>query len=274
MVAGKKTAAAGKKTAVAGKKTAAEGEDTSLRPELKKVALVAPKRRNRQVDHLRRVLEEAEARLLLGWQHRALLLPALPKEPPFFEHAFSALDGVRAAGEKPASGVGEAQAALGEAVTALSRLRKIVQRTTAPGDPAREALKMGQKLQPEQGLVELGAEVLAGARKVRKDFPALTDEVLAQAESALDAAKKKVGARKTQRVKGSVEHSQLADEQQLALDVLLDSIDHLGAAALATLEGARPAVARRLSAALEKSSAPKGGSGGGSAPPAGGGATG
>lgn len=224
-------------------------------PDLPEVALVAPKRTGRVVDDQGEVLTEAEVRLKLAWRHRDALDPALPAKPPFHALAWTALrtlQAPRAAAGGEGDDVGPADAALEALVEELSVLRNVVEYTTRPGDLAREALKFGVALKPTRALVELAPEVIAGARKWQPDFPALTDGALARAEAALARAAVAVKRDRAGEVSARVARASTADDRQLALDVLLDCLDHLRAAARVNLSPTRPKLAAVLTAPIEK----------------------
>lgn len=233
-------------------------------PKLPRIALVAPERRQRRVEDLPTVLTKAETRLKLAWLHRATLDAALPREPAFHAHAWSALAALRgdaadgAAGEGNGAESPRVQAALGALLEELATLRSIVEYTTRPGHAARDALKFSTPLRPTRALVDLAAEILAGARRVQPQFPALTDDVIAAAEAARAAAADAVARAQAASVKADVARLNDADGQQLALDVLLDLLDHLRAAARARLYKSRPKLAEALMAPLERPSRAKG----------------
>lgn len=71
------------------------GDASQDKPKVKRVRLVAPSRTGRTVTDLQLVLTRAEVRLELAWRHRATLNVALPKAPPFHDHAWSAMAALR-----------------------------------------------------------------------------------------------------------------------------------------------------------------------------------
>lgn len=133
----------------------------------------------------------------------------------------------------------------------LSTLRNAVGFTTRPGDPARATLRFETPLRATTSLVELAPEIIAGARSLQGRFPALTDAVIADAERALHAATVAVEASRKGKVVSSFTRIDSADARQLALDVLLDCIDHLRAAARTTLHKTRPKLCEALCAPIE-----------------------
>jgi hypothetical protein len=203
------------------------------------------------------VLLAAEVRLKLAFLHRAELDPVLPSSPPFHAHAWSALQALRGeqAGTREAANEEKVAATLENLAEKLGVLRSIVSFTTRPGDAAREALSFGTVLKPTSALVEQAPAMIEGARKVRARFPAMTDAVLGAADEALSRAQKAVSTRRGRQVSAAVQRTDQSDTRQLALDVLLDSIDHLRAAALVALSGSRPRLAAALTAPLEASRA-------------------
>lgn len=83
--------------------------------------------------------------------------------------------------------------------SALTTLRNVVEFTTRPDDPAREAMRFKTVLRPTFALTARG-----------------------------------------QKVASAVIRADVADDQQLALDVLLDCVDHLRAAARSMFSKSRP----------------------------------
>ena len=224
--------------------------------QVKRIRLVAPSRTGRVVNDRQLVLTRAEVRLELAWRHRATLDVALPKAPPFHDHAWSAMAALRgepAEGEEvTGDGSGGAAEALEALLGSLTTLRNVVEYTTRPGDPAREALRFGTPLRATGPLVELAPTVIAGARSVQERFPALTDEVIDEADAALVVARAKVQGSRREVVDGAVARIDQADAQQLALDVLLDCIDHLRAAARSRLHKTRPRLCEALCAPVDR----------------------
>jgi hypothetical protein len=223
-------------------------------PGLEAVALVAPKRTGRQVVSLEEVLKSAEVRLRLAWAHRKTLDPALPTTPPFHAHAWTALNLLKSRGATSAEAEERAQNKLERLLAVLVRLRKIVALTTHPDDPAREPLGFGRVLRASRALVEEGKGVIDGARKVRAQFPAITEALLDEAAVALQEATVAVEKSKADEISSAVKRGLSVDERQLALDVLLDSIDHLRAAAIGVLAASKPKLAEMLAAPLESRS--------------------
>lgn len=238
---------------LAEKKADVTAED---KPQVKRIRLVAPSRTGRVVNDLQLVLTRAEVRLELAWRHRATLDVALPKSPPFHDHAWSAMAALRGepveGEEVTGDGSGGAAVALDALLGSLATLRNVVEYTTRPGDPAREALRFGTPLRATASLVELAPAVIAGARSVQERFPALTDEVIDEADAALVVARAKVQGSRREVVDGAVERIDQADAQQLALDVLLDCIDHLRAAARSRLHKTRPRLCEALCAPVDR----------------------
>lgn len=215
------------------------------------MALVAPRRIGRAVINLEEVLKESRIRLKLAWLHREDLDPALPQQPPFHAHAWTALgvlqrqnDGVIEENEKT-------QATLDRLLVELVRVRKIVAVTTHREDATREKVGFGKTLRATRALVEDGEEILKGARQLQAQFPALTPALLERAAQALERARASVQQSKSREEEASVKRANQADERQLALDVLLDSIDHLRAAAMGVLSDHLPRLAEHLEAPLE-----------------------
>jgi len=238
---------------LAEKKADVTAED---KPKVKRIRLVAPSRTGRAVVDLQLVLTRAEVRLELAWRHRATLDVALPQTPPFHDHAWSAMAALRGepveGEEVTGDGSGGAAVALEALLGSLTTLRNVVEFTTRPGDPAREALRFGTTLRATGSLVELAPVVIAGARSVQARFPALTDEVIDEADAALVVARVKVKGSRREVVDGAVERIDQADAQQLALDVLLDCIDHLRAAARSRLHKTRPRLCEALCAPVDR----------------------
>lgn len=133
----------------------------------------------------------------------------------------------------------------------LSTLRSAVVITTRAGDPARAALRIDTPLTLTYALVDLAPAVIEGACSVQARFPALTDAAIADAETSLDAARVAVSEARSRKIDDAVNRLDGLDERQLALDVLLDCIDHLRAAAKTTLGKTRPRVGEALSAPIE-----------------------
>ncbi len=75
--------------------------------------------------------------------------------------------------------------------------------------------------------------------------------MLGQAEAALELAHDAVERSKARESAAAIVRATTADERQLAADVLLDSIDHLRAAALAVFSASRPRLTAVLAAPLE-----------------------
>lgn len=236
---------------LAAERAGASPEDA---PRVKRIPLVAPSRTGRTVVDLGVAVDRAEVRLQLAWRYRDVLDVALPQRPPFHDHAWSAVAKLRGegAGEGAGDGTGGASAALDALLEEVTVLRNAVEFTTRPGDPAREALRFGTTLRATAGLVDVAAQVIAGARAVQARFPALTDEVIGDAERALAAARAKVSGSRKERVGEAVARIDGADDRQLALDVLLDAIDHLRAAARTRLHKTRPRLCEALCAPLER----------------------
>jgi hypothetical protein len=233
-----------------------DGATSDDKPKVRRIRLVAPSRTGRSVTDLQLALTRAEVRLELAWRHRATLDVALPQSPPFHDHAWSAMAALRGevgAGEDVSGdGSGGAAPALEALFGALTTLRNVVEYTTRPGDPAREALRFGTTLRTTASLLEVAPAVIAGARSVQGRFPALTDESLAEAEAALAVARAKVQGSRREVVDGAVDRIDGADAQQLALDVLLDCIDHLRAAARSRLHKTRPRLCEALCAPIDR----------------------
>lgn len=106
-------------------------------------------------------------------------------------------------------------------------------------------------LRATRALIDDGESILRGAEQLQESFPALTSALLARGKAALSKASAAVARSKNREVEASVSRANHADEQQLALDVVLYSIDHLRAAALSVLSESRPKLAALLEAPLE-----------------------
>lgn len=235
-------------------------------PHFDRVPLPVPRRTGRQVEDLAVAIERAEVRLRWAWSERAILDPALPAD--FHETAWTALgvlhetsDELTAAAptlsatEDTAPGALPTPAARAlEALRAkLTVIRGAVEFTTRPGDPERDALRFGTSLRATRGLLRIAPDILKGARSLQASFPALTDDVIEAADAALTTARAAVTRARRQGVSASVSRGAAAEREQRALDVLLDRIDHLRAAALTRLAPVKPTLAALLMAPLEAS---------------------
>ena len=219
------------------------------RPPVDTVALTAPARTGRSIQNLSRTLERAEVRLRIAWSHRAELDPALPGGAAYHARAWSALDLLRAQPEAATNA--STEPTLVQLVGDLTTLRTAVMYTTRPGDAARETLRMATPLNATASVLDVAPEIVAGARTLQERFPALTDAAIAAAERSFVAAQDVVRNARNERVVGAVRRVATADERQLAVDVLLDCVDHLRAAARTTLHATRPGVCKTLCAAIE-----------------------
>ncbi len=191
-------------------------------------------------------------RLKLAWKYRELLDPALPKQPPFHAHAWSALRALQKSSKRfvvEAAAVDELVKTLLEELVAL---RRVVELTTRPGDAARTALQFSTVLRATHALIDVAPKVIAGALEQQARFPALTNDAIERAQLALVAASEAITRYDQQAVDSRVSRLDGADDRQLALDALLDAIDHLRAAAHTTLRHPRPLLAEALSAPLER----------------------
>lgn len=231
-------------------------------PDESPVELVAPSRTGRSVESLETMLENSEVRLKLAWENRESLDVALPRTPPFHAHAWTALwilrgkpDGRDKSGDAEAEGAGaekSAGRALQSLLEELQLLRAAVKYVTRVDDPARETMKFGTVLRATSSILEVAPEIIKGARELQARFPALTDDTIEETERALTKAAKTVERARQASQSGALARIGGADTRQLALDVLLDSIDYLRAAARTTLARARPKLAAALSAPIEK----------------------
>lgn len=220
-------------------------------PKLKAVALVAPARRGRMLLNRAEALQNCEVRLKLAWLHRNELDPVLPQKPSFHAHAWTALKLLQASASAEQEDTEKAQTALEALLAELVKIRKIVAATTARDDEVRGKVGFGKTLRATRALIEDGEAILRGAEQIQATFPALTSALLSRGKAALDRARTAVARSKSREVESSVHRANQADEQQLALDVLLSCIDHLRAAALSALSDTRPKLAELLAAPLE-----------------------
>jgi hypothetical protein len=196
-------------------------------------------------------LEEFEFRLRVAEKYLPMLKAALPGGDGFLAVGWSAVGVLRASPGEVGDG-SIARAARAVMVEAAGVVREIVVRTTRPGDPAREAVLVGEELNPKLfGSVGQCERILKGAKQHQGSFAALTDDVLKELAEAIDAAAIASGTRKDERTTSAVERLSESDARQLAVDVLLDCADHLGSAALATMRKTHPHVVERLCRALE-----------------------
>lgn len=237
-------------------------------PHFDRVPLPLPRRTGRQVDDLALAIERAEVRLRWAWSERAILAPALPAD--FHETAWTALGILHETNDETADvapSLTYADDATADALPTpaaraletlrakLSVIRGAVEFTTRPGDPERDALRFGTVLRATRGILRVAPDILKGARSLRASFPALTDDVIEAADHALVTARKAVSRARRQGVSASVSRGAAAEREQRALDVLLDRIDHLRAAALTRLAPLKPTLAALLMAPLEASRA-------------------
>lgn len=216
------------------------------------IALVAPERTGRSVEDLPHVLLESEVRLKLAWKYRELLDPALPQKPPFHTHAWSALRALQKSSKRSVVEAPDVDELVQALLDELVSLRRVVELTTRPGDAARTALQFATVLRATHALVDIAPKVIEGARAQQARFPALTDTAIERAGRALAAARKAITLSDQQALDSRVSRLDGADDRQLALDALLDAIDHLRAAALTTLRHSRPLLAGALSAPVER----------------------
>ncbi|WP_157069776.1 hypothetical protein [Sandaracinus amylolyticus] len=245
---GGRTDAAEPRTNGAEPSAVAEADELE-RPHFEPVVLAPAERSDRSVESFDVALKNAEVRLKLAWKYRAILDPALPRG--FHAAAWTAFDRLDASRRDRIAGAPGAASPLGELARKLSTLRAIVEDTTRPGDPARDALGFGAPIKPTRALPSEARAIVSGARSVRARFPALTDQVLQAAEDAIELADSHVTGAKRAEVDRAVRRADDADDLQIALDVLLDRLDHLRAAARATFSETRPRLADALTAPIE-----------------------
>ena len=268
---GSKTSEGGSKASGGGSKTA-KGASTIAGDDVQAVArastfdvveLPVPVRVGRTVDNLDVALEEVEVRLRVGEFYREALESALPDRAKFFSVAWSAMRVLRTAARSAGDGV-EAKELREQALEVASVVRTIVTKLTAVGDPARAKVLVGEKVEAKVARsAEQCREILTGAKELQARFPALTDELVKELEVAVEAAERATESRGSERTGAEVDRLSKADLRQRALDVLLDCMDQLAAAALSTLRKSNPKVVERLSRALEPDSSGKGSGGGG-----------
>lgn len=200
-------------------------------------------------------LDEFEFRLRVAEKYFPVLKRALPESELFLAVGWSAVKVLREAPAEEGDGAA-ARTARAAMVSVASVVREIVVRTSRPGDAAREAVLVGDVLNPKLfASVGQCERILAGAKEWQGTFSALTDELLKELAEAVDAASKASGSRKDERASKAVERLSESDQKQLAVDVLLDCADHLGSAALSTMRSTHPNVVERLCRALEPDSA-------------------
>jgi hypothetical protein len=235
-------------------------------PAVPTVVLHAPERSGRALVNRERALQNAESRLLLAWKYRKELDPALPAD--FHPRAWTALHTLRshdpaldsavassaaapATGAPAADDTAAATPMLEALVGKLGRIRNVIELTSRPGDAVRKDFAFGTALQPSTPLLALAPTILRAADRWRAKFPALTPALLHDSAAALQTARSAVRKRRGHAVGSAVDHADHADEDQIALDVLLDSVDHLRAAALVTFADSRPQLSEALAAPLE-----------------------
>jgi hypothetical protein len=216
-----------------------------------KVALKAPTRTGRSLKNAGNALEEFEFRLRVAEKYLGLLKPALAGGDGFLSVGWTAVSALKAAPVDVGDGAA-ARAARAAMVEEAGIVRDIVVRTTRRGDAAREAVLVGEVIEPKLfASVEQCERILKGAKEIQGSFAALTDELLKELAVAIDVAAKASGTRKDERATTAVERLSESDAKQLAVDVLLDCADQLGAAALSTMRKTHPKVVERLCRALE-----------------------
>jgi len=226
---------------------------TTVRPghDFPLVALVPPERRERSVNDLNAVIAEAEERLVIAWEFKQALEKALPKKPAFFHHAWTAIRTLRDSSKAPPVNQESALGSLKILLEAVTLLRAVVLKQTRPDHPARAAFLTTHRLVPRAALVPEATTIIEAAKNWQNRFPALTDDSIADAEKALADVQAILDAKEAKRLGIAAESARDEARDQLALDVLLDSMDQLGAAAMVTLRKTEPTVVKRLLGALE-----------------------
>ena len=230
------------------------------------VPLRPPTRVGRSLKNMVNALDEFEFRLRVAEKYLDVLAPALPGGARFLAVGATAASVLRADPVDVGDGA-VARAARQKMVDLAQVVRDVVIRTTRVGAAARDAVLIGESPNPKLfSSVAQCERILAGAKEIRAEFPALTDALLGELSAAVAAAQRVSGERKTERKVKAVDRLSSADQRQLATDVLLDCVDHLAAAALSTMRESHGTVRERLTRALEPESAED--SSGGATPPA------
>ena len=228
------------------------------------VALRPPGRVGRSLKNSVYALDEFEFRLRVAEKYLDVLAPALPGGAGFLAVGATAAAILRAGAVDVGDGA-VARAARQKMVELAQVVRDVVIRTTRAGAAARDAVLVGESPNPRLfSSVAQCERILAGAKEIRGEFPALTDALLGELSVAVAEARRASGERKDERNVKAVDRLSVADQRQLAVDVMLDCADHLAAAALSTMRETHLTVRERLTRALEPESADE--SSGGSPP--------
>jgi hypothetical protein len=227
--------------------------ETVVIPTFLPVTLTAPRYTGRAVKSMPDALERAETRLKIAWLYHDELDLALPGGADFHARAWTALDTLRQyrAMNVPGAAARHRKAALEELATRLAILRGAVEDLTRPGDPERAIMRFDVALQPTGTLLDAAQAMIDGAVSLQEIFAALTDTAIENARVAFAQAKDADTTASANEDARTLARAARADRVQLALDVLLDSVDALRAAARTVFLPARPIVAAYFLEALE-----------------------
>ena len=228
-------------------------DETIVIPTFLLVTLTAPRYTGRSVKSLPDALDRFERRIKIAWLYHDELDPALPGGADFHARAWTALDILRQhrAMNVPGAAARHRKAALEELTARLSILRGAVEDLTRPGAPERAVMRFDVALQPTGTLLDAAPTMIDGAVSLKGHFAALTDAAIENARGALAEAQEAHTMAHASEDARTLARAARADRVQLALDVLLDCVDALRAAARTVFLPGRPIVAGYFLEALE-----------------------